>query len=373
MTNKRPAEIFPPGIFLKEEMDARNWTQTDLAEILGKSTRLVNEIINVKRSVTPETAKVLSKAFGTSAMYWLNLETAWQLFQLDEGEETVERRAKLYDKFSVKEVIRRGWVPASESIDVLEKNFLDFYEIKSMDETPRLSASFRRSNQDEEVNSVQLAWLYGAKKLTKNLVVNKFIPKNINNLVGELDNLKHSAEEIRKIPRLLSEYGIRFVIVEPFHGSKIDGVCFWLNAQSPVIAMTLRLDKIDNFWFTLIHELRHVANRDGIDSPIVDIDLTQNIITETDAIEIKANEEAAEFLISKESMDDFIARVAPLYSREKVYGFARRLNVHPGIVVGRLQYLKEIPHANLNNFIEKVRTLITPNAITDGYGYSAVN
>lgn len=72
----RPAEVFPPGEFLREELDGRGWTQADFAEILGRPPRLVNEIIQGKRRITPETANRLAAALGTSPEFWLHLEAS---------------------------------------------------------------------------------------------------------------------------------------------------------------------------------------------------------------------------------------------------------------------------------------------------------
>ena len=83
MTERIPAEVFPPGEFLRDELEVRNWTQTEFAEIIGRPTRLVNEIIAGKRGVTPETAQEFAAAFGTGAQFWLNLETSYQLYQSD--------------------------------------------------------------------------------------------------------------------------------------------------------------------------------------------------------------------------------------------------------------------------------------------------
>jgi addiction module HigA family antidote len=75
MTNARtPAEVFPPGDFIRKELEARHWTQSDLAAVLGRPLPAVNEIINGKKRITAETAKALALAFGTSAELWLNLE-----------------------------------------------------------------------------------------------------------------------------------------------------------------------------------------------------------------------------------------------------------------------------------------------------------
>jgi len=67
---------------LEEELEARGWKQIDLAEILGRDTRLVSEIISGKRSITPKTAIGLADALGTSAQFWMNLETSFQLSKL---------------------------------------------------------------------------------------------------------------------------------------------------------------------------------------------------------------------------------------------------------------------------------------------------
>jgi HTH-type transcriptional regulator/antitoxin HigA len=75
--------------------------------------------------------------------------------------------------------------------------------------------------------------------------------------------LLYAPEESRHVPRLLLECGVRFILVEKLPQADIDGVCFWLDAKSPVIGMSTRRDKIDNFWFVLRHEIQHVLERHG--------------------------------------------------------------------------------------------------------------
>ena len=61
MSTRVPAEVFLPGEFIRDELEARGWTQTDLAEVLGRPFRLVNEILQGKRAITPETARGLGE------------------------------------------------------------------------------------------------------------------------------------------------------------------------------------------------------------------------------------------------------------------------------------------------------------------------
>jgi HTH-type transcriptional regulator/antitoxin HigA len=102
------AEVFPPGELLREELEARGWTQADLAEILGRPPRLVSEIIRGKRSITPETAKGLAEALGTSPQLWMNLESAYQLSKVRQEDNSVAKRARLFEKAPIKDMVRRN-------------------------------------------------------------------------------------------------------------------------------------------------------------------------------------------------------------------------------------------------------------------------
>jgi len=80
MTKKlTPARVPPLGIILSEEIEARGWTQKDLAEIMGRLAQTINEIDKGTKQITPETALELSAVFGTSAQFWTNLEANYRL------------------------------------------------------------------------------------------------------------------------------------------------------------------------------------------------------------------------------------------------------------------------------------------------------
>jgi HTH-type transcriptional regulator/antitoxin HigA len=91
---KTIAEVFPPGEFIREELEARGWTQKDLAEVLGRPLQTVNQIARGKKRITPETAVELSQAFGTSPELWLNLENTFRLSQVKSVDPGIAQRAK---------------------------------------------------------------------------------------------------------------------------------------------------------------------------------------------------------------------------------------------------------------------------------------
>jgi HTH-type transcriptional regulator/antitoxin HigA len=97
MNTRTPAEVFPPGEFIRDELDVRGWTQGDLAKIMGRPETAINLIINDKRGITPETALELAGAFGTSPEFWLNLENAYKLSKAIVPVLEIRQRAALFE------------------------------------------------------------------------------------------------------------------------------------------------------------------------------------------------------------------------------------------------------------------------------------
>lgn len=88
----KPAEVFPPGDFIREELKERKWTQGDFARAIGRPLQAINEIINGKKSITAETAKEIALAFGTGPEVWLNLQNAYDLFTTPEADPQIKKR-----------------------------------------------------------------------------------------------------------------------------------------------------------------------------------------------------------------------------------------------------------------------------------------
>lgn len=373
MAQRMNPEAFPPGEYIREELEARGWTQLDLAAILGRPATVVNEIIAGTRSITPETAQGLADAFGTTAQLWMNLESSYQLAKVASRDNTVVRRAKLYEIAPLREMQRRGWIEESSSIEVLESQILRFFDTASLDEPIRFQHAARKSTDYESVSPHQLAWLYRVRKLAMTIpVASRFSARSFDTVMGKLAQLRSEPEEVRHIPKLLAQGGIRFLIVEHLPHTKIDGVCFWLDEHSPVIGLSLRYDRVDWFWHTFVHEMGHIKNRDGMDQFAVDTSLVGSDaqpFDEKPAEEKKADLFAAGFLVDQTQFKSFIARVHPLYSKEKIAAFAKRIGVHPGIVVGQLQHRHKISYAHNREMLVKVRDIITSTALTDGWGH----
>lgn len=374
MTERTFAEIFPPGEFIEEELEARGLSQVELAEIIGRTPAFVNELIKAKRGITPETAKALGNAFGSSPQYWMNLESAYQLWKNKSDDTAISRRSRLYQLAPIKEMVKRHWIEPTQNVEVLEQQVVRFFGINSLDEIESMPHAARKSTSYHEVTTPQRAWLRRASMLGLAVTAKPITKHSLDEGFGRLRKLLHSVEEIRQVPRVLSDMGIRFVVVEALPQTRIDGACIWLDKHTPVIALSLRYDRIDAFWFSLIHELKHVKTGDGTTKFILDTDLISDPAGEvssdhpSELAELRANVFASEFLVPKDEMDDFIARTAPLFYGPKILRFAKRIKVHPGIIVGQLQYRKQISYSQNRKMLEKIKHVITQSALTDGWG-----
>jgi HTH-type transcriptional regulator / antitoxin HigA len=87
------AQAFPPGSFIREELAERAWSQSDLARVIGRPLQVVNQIINGRKEITPQTALALGEAFGTGAEFWMNLEAQYRLWMAGIPDPSIAKRA----------------------------------------------------------------------------------------------------------------------------------------------------------------------------------------------------------------------------------------------------------------------------------------
>lgn len=361
---RRLVEVFPPGEFIQEELDARGWLQTDFVEILGVNKKTVSEIISGKRSITPDMALLIGEALGTGPTVWLNLDSEYRLHKASREKhrnKSVPRKAELYAKYPVRVMAKRNWLKQTKDIDLLDQELSNFFS------GPKFSYAARKQ-EDESKLPLQLAWLYRTRNIAEQMHVGSFTELKLARAMKELKDYRISRDCIDAIPELLREAGIRFVVNEFLPSSKIDGVCFWLDNKSPVVALSLRRDRIDNFWFTLMHELHHVKYGHAKEVALLDVGLDERDDETISEEERLADQGAVEFLVPETELDKFISRVRPAFTPLQIRGFSKRIGVHPGIVVGQLQHRKLVEFSHHRKMLEPIRELVASSTMCDGWG-----
>lgn len=352
-----------PGVFIRDELEAREWTQIDLAYVLGCSVQTVNKILSGKSGVTADMAVALGEAFGTSAELFANMQKAWELGQAKAADPSIAKRSHALSSYPVKQMIQRGWIHDTGS-DMLEMQLCSFFEQSTLEQVPHMAHAAKKTSYDD-FPAKQVAWLFRVRQIAKEMIVADYKAAKLKKALSLLSELRSSPEEIRHVPRILSEAGVRFVIVEGLSGGRIDGVCTWLDAKSPVIGMSLRYPLIDTFWFTLAHECAHIIEGHGKKVAIIDEDVsTSNAENEEEVI---ANHMAAQFCVDQEMMQSFFNRKNPYFSDKDLRAFSKRVGTHPGIVAGQIQR-RTGKWGLFKKHQVNVRNFITDSAVTDGWG-----
>ena len=364
-----------PGQLIERLLEDRGWTQRVLAIILGIEETGLNKIVTGHRPLNAETAIALGEVFDVEPERFLELQKSYDLAKArivtlpDPGRAT---RARLFGGLPISELIQRAWIDANDVRDVskVESALARFFSVDSPEEIEFLPHAAKKTPLSAPASPSQIAWLCRVRQIARQMIVPRYSKTVARKALKNLSQLLSAAEEARNTPRILAESGIRFVIVESLTGANIDGVCFWLDRQSPVIGMSTRYDRIDNFWFVLRHELEHVLQRHGQGAAMRDTELegaragTGSSVSEEERI---ANEAAAEFCVPRKKMDSLIARKAPLFRERDILGFSRTIQVHPGIVVGQLQH-RTGRYELFRDHLVKIRHIVAPNAMVDGWG-----
>lgn len=362
--------IMHPGVYIKEEMEARGWSQRDLAFILGCLEQAINPILNGKRGISPEMAKALGEAFDVPAEFFANLQQAYDLAQARTPDPSVAARRQMQSTYPVREMIKRGWIEQSDAA-MLEIQLARFFGKTKLGEVPYFAHAAKKSSYEEkDISPAQCAWLHRVRQIAKSISVPAYSEKLLRQAVAqEFPSLLYSPDEARHVPRILMECGVKFILVEKLPNAKIDGVCFWMEGI-PVIGMSMQHDRIDNFWFVLRHECEHALNGHGREAEIgmidVDLDSTGNAVSISEEERI-ANDAASNFCAPSDKLDSFLKRKHPYYYEKDVVALSRILERHPGIVIGQIRR-KLNRYDYLTRYLVKIRHFIVPGSMADGWG-----
>jgi HTH-type transcriptional regulator/antitoxin HigA len=373
-----PSEYPTPGQYIQALLVDRGWSQRVLAIVLGMDETGINRLVSDKRPVDAPMALLLGEVFNVRPEKFLQLQRRFDLRKariMARPDPQRTTRANIFGELPITEMMKRGWLPDVDDVrDVpkVEVALKRFFGTNTLNEIEHLGHRAKKTDVFSPATLPQLAWLHRVREIAKEMLVAKYSHEAVRGAVTKLSRLLSAPEEARKVPRILAESGIRFVIVESLSGAKIDGVSFWLSAKEPVIGITTRYDRIDNFWFVLRHEIEHVLRRHGREAgrDMLDVNLEgQRAGTGPDvpAEESVANEAAQEFCVPTEAMERFIARKDPFFAERDILGFAATIRVHPGLVAGQLQHRTE-RYDRFRNHLVKIRSFIAPSAMVDGWG-----
>ena len=203
--------------------------------------------------------------------------------------------------------------------------------------------------KDESIENIvcRNVWVSIASSIAKKENTESFNEKKLLDSIQEFRKMSLEKPEnfYPKMKKILNECGVALVILPSLKNSNINGVVKWIDNEKVMMALNTRGAYNDKFWFSFFHELKHVLQK--IKRKII-VGEEKFIETLDSVCEYDADIFAKETLIPSNELDDL-----QLYDENSIISFAKSINIHPGIVVGRLQKEKKIKYSQLNQLKEK--------------------
>jgi len=353
-----PNWISPPGDTIADILEERDWTQVELAERIGLSKKQTNLLLKGKAPITSETALKLESVLGSTAKFWLNREVQYrESIARTEELENLKEHSAWVGKLPIKHLMRIGILEKkridSKNKPLITKELLQFFKVASPDgwesKYGNMNFAFRRTKKEQSDIGAISSWIrLGEIEAEKNETPKYEKNKFLKSLEAIRALTKLSPEEFEpKLLKLCSDSGVVLVIVPAIPKAHVSGVARWVNPHKPLIQLSLYGKSNDRFWFTFFHEAAHILLHDK-EKQNVYLDEFDDLKGDSKE-EIEADIWASNYLIPEENTFEF----SSLTSRDAVLKFAQKINLHPGIVVGRLQHEEIILYSWLNDLKDK--------------------
>ncbi|RJX26499.1 MAG: ImmA/IrrE family metallo-endopeptidase [Dethiobacter sp.] len=326
--------IIPPGETIKEMLEDRSMTQEELAIRLKMSTKHVNQMITGKKPITYQTALKLESVFNVPASFWNNLERIYRekIVRFEQDQEIAEELGIL-PEIPFKQLVDYGYInPATKPKDkvLAVRSFLGVANLKCID-TLMEQLVFRKSGKVKCSTYTLACWVRMCEIETSKIDVDSFSKDKLRKYLPEIRDLVGTDPKmfILKLTGIFSDCGIAFCVLKNLKKAPVQGMTRHLN-ERVILGMTIRGKNADIFWFSLFHEIGHILLHSKKDI-FIDFE-TGNYGSQK---ETEADEFAAKTLIPEAAYKSFIKNAS--ISASKVKAFAKSIDLHPCILVGRLQ------------------------------------
>lgn len=321
-----PIDLPDPVEAIKFRMEQQGLSQRDLVPYFGTASR-VSEVLSHKRPLNLTTARKLYEGLGIPAAVLMGGRA-----------ETLPPPVEV-GSFPFAEMFKRGWFGAipgglrearKQAEDLLQSFFGRAFDLNAI---PARHRQKIRSGSTEDPYAL-CAWKTRVLQIAESETVGSaFRRENLSpGFLQTLAGLSALNDGPRAAGELLRRQGVRLVIEPHLPGTHLDGAALRTRKGEPVVALTLRHDRIDNFWFTLLHELAHVKLHLGEDDQDAFFD---NLDSTGADCEAEADALASAILIPEDGWREFERRAD--WSVASVKRAAIAWNIHPAIVAGRVR------------------------------------
>ena len=348
--------IAHPGATLQEVLDQHNMSQRELSLRLGCTPKHTNEMIKGVKPISNTLACQLEMVFpNIKASFWNTLQRKYdeQQEKIAQEENVTVTEVNLVRKH--KEVfdylVNENYIDACKNDNqrVLSlRRFLKVNDLSCVPELLKLPGAYRITAASKIDEYALVSWLAVAEEECSFIEVGEWKEENKEDIISHLNEIRSYSllepyEFVKKLQNYFAPLGIAFVILKTMPGVPVNGYVKQIGNKIN-LCMTNRGKDSDKFWFTLFHEIGHILCC-TLDSHFVDFD-DKNYTNQ----ELVADKMASLSIIDEDVYSDLISEEI---TKENVIKAAEKLNILPGIVVGRLQHDGYLEYNQMNELKTK--------------------
>jgi HTH-type transcriptional regulator/antitoxin HigA len=328
-----PMDRPDPVDAVKFRMEQLGLRPRDLIPFLGSRSK-VSEILNRKKPLSLTMMRNLHKGLGIPAEV---------LLQKPEAEFPEEMEGLDCSKFPLTEMVKRGWIPKVRDLGDKCEELISGFIARAGGFEP-VAGAFFRGSRSARLSAKADRYSVAAWCL-RVIELGQAIPFKGNYRRGTL-----SPAFLREVTRLsyfengpllareyLQKHGVGMIVLSHLPKTYLDGTALLLPDGKPVVGLTLRYDRLDHFWFCLLHELAHVARHLSAEEQIIvdDMDLREDTHVGS-GVEKEADDLAMESMIPRKYWDQIKSSTPP--NTAEVVALSEKLRIHPAIVAGRVRF-----------------------------------
>ena len=329
-----PIDLPDPIEAIKFRMEQQNLRQKDLIPFIGSASK-VSEVLNGKRQLSKNMIRALHE----------NLQISAEVLMSSKGAGIPDVSLVNWNSFPLKYMYDKGWFkiapePWAKAKDMAEELVKPLWQnYVALCTAPPLAKQTRtiRAQKNADIYSLT-AWALRVIDRAKDLKLQNPYRSIDDDFMMELARLSFHSDGPRLAMEFLGSHGISLIIEPHLAKTFLDGAALMMKEARPVLALTIRRDRIDNFWFCLLHELAHIAKHLTSQDRIIidDLDLRGHDANLEDKLEKEADEMTRDGLIPKKVWEK-----NPLKGEttaEKIISLAEKLKIHPAIIAGRVRH-----------------------------------
>lgn len=352
----KPDVVFHPATTLNEKLQEMGMSRKEFALRTGKPERTIIAVLKEESSVTPEMAILFEKVTQIPAQFWIDKQARYNEYIARKKHiEAIAEAGQWAKEFPYNEMAKLNWVPPAKNIEEKTLNLLSYFGVASHQawknlylESELKVAAYTSLTQSHQPHAIS-AWLRQGELQSKQIGVPLFDVKKLKSNIPYMHRLmvEQPVDFFKQLQKLCLQAGVVLLFTPKLPKVPLSGSTRWLN-NTPLIQLTARYKRNDNFWFTFFHELGHIILHGKKYISLENIDFA----AADPEKEEEAHKFAIEYTFTNEQEKELLQNRT--ITEQDIINYAEKFNTHPAMIIGRLQHDGFIPYSIGRQFMEPV-------------------